>query len=236
MSDLVQVGTPQPLVGSAERPSLEYQHAFDLIAVALHGLEGPVAVLASHPFHARELAARLDTVQGGLFLLADSLESNGEPTACLGPESMGKTRHLEQVHASSLAALVWAEPERDSGPGVLQRIGPAMAPAGVLHVVTSTLLRRFLPEWRGAAGHPAQHPAGHGATLRWLHRAGWQVEQRFGFHGPRSVLWGLAARAAVVVGRRDGSDRCLAAMRMHYVVCGAEAMMAPVALLVARKR
>jgi hypothetical protein len=227
---------PLPLVGSAQRPSLEYQHAFDLIAVALHGLEGPIGILASHRFYARGLAARLDTVEGGLLQLTDQGEPTGEPLVWAGLEDMGQARHLEQLPTSSLAAVVWAEPERDSGPGVLPRIGMAMAPAGVLYVVSSTWLRRFLPEWRAAAQRPAQQPAGHRATLRWLDRSGWQVVQRYGFHGPRSMLWGLAAGLAVAVGRRDGFDRCHAAMRMRYVVCDGQAMLAPVSVLAARKR
>ena len=38
-----------------ERPSLEYQHAFDQCAVDCHRVGGPVAVIASSAFYAREL-------------------------------------------------------------------------------------------------------------------------------------------------------------------------------------
>ena len=41
-----------------ERPSLEYQHAFDLCAVEVCRDGGEVAVFASSPFYARELLKR----------------------------------------------------------------------------------------------------------------------------------------------------------------------------------
>lgn len=222
-------------VGWVERPSLEYQHAFDCCAVALQPIAGSIAVLASHPFYGRELAARLDGRQARFFATPAWDLAPEEMRAWLGAEGTSTQTDLESVAASGVVAAVWAEPEREGGRKVLARIEGVMAPAGRLYVVASGPLRRYLPEWQSRAWGAAQCPAGYRATLRWLRMAGWQVEARYGFHGPRSVLWGLAVRCAAAGGRRDWADRCLAAMRAHYVVQGWISILAAVALLVARK-
>jgi hypothetical protein len=221
--------------GCVLRPSLEYQHAFDCCAVALQPVSGAIAVLASHPFYGRELVGRLDSARVRLFAAAPWDPSAEDVRDSWRAEGTGAEADLERLPASSLAGVVWAEPERGSGPEVLAYIGRMLTPAGRLYVVTSNALRRCLPEWQGEAWRPAGHPAGCSATLRWLRSSGWQVEQRYGFHGPRSALLGLAARGAAALGRHDWFDRCHAAMCIHYVVCGWQASLAPVALLMACK-
>jgi hypothetical protein len=217
------------------RLSLEYQYAFDFCAVALQRVVGPIAVLASHPFYARELGGRLDGAQVRLFAVPNWRRQPENVRAWLGEQSVGAGVGLNRLSASSIAAVVWAEPEREGGPELLARIGQLIAPGGRLYVVTSSPMRRFLPRWLPRGWRPAQHPAGHRATLHWLQRAGWCLERRYGFHGPRSVLWGLAARVAAAWERRDWVDRCRAAMRVHYVVRGTQAAIAPVAVLVVRR-
>jgi hypothetical protein len=218
-----------------QRPSLEYQYAFDLCAVALQPVAGPIAVLASHPFCGRELAARVDPAAVTLFAAPAWDLSTAEVHAWLGAENAGTETDLESLGASSVAAVVWAEPECEGGPEVLARIGQVTKPTGRLYVVTSSPLRRYLPEWQVEAWRPAQHPAGYGATIRWLRMAGWQAQERYGFHGPRSVLWGLAARLAAAGERQDWADRCLAAMRARYLVRGWQSLLAPVSVIMARK-
>ena len=218
-----------------ERPSLEYQHAFDCCAVELQRVAGPVTVVASHPFYARELLKRLDGCHVSLVLAPDWNLPAEEISRWLGYDVARSSIESDPGVGAQAQAAVWAEPQREVGEEILERIGRTVRPGGQLYVVASGWLRRFLPEWQRGAVLAGQEPAGLRAATRWLRAAGWHVERPYGFHGPRSVCWGLAAHGAARLARLDCADLCHFGMRAAYVVHGWQASLAPVTVVTARK-
>ncbi len=206
---------------SATRPSLEYQHAFDLCAVEVHRTEGPVALFASSPFYTREMLHRLRGCNVTLVPLGD-WDAAGIDLAV----------PAQDVQAG---AVVWAGPEHGNGEQMLERIDRALLPGGRLCIVASGWLARFLPEWQRDADRPGQRPAGLRRIAGWLRRSGLVVESVRGFHGLESTLWGYASRLASAIGRPDLADRCHFQMRATYAVSGWQARWTPVQVVVAHK-
>ena len=219
-----------------ERPSLEYQHAFDLCAVHVHRSSGPVAVLASSPFYARELLKRLDGVEAQLVPIGGWGASAGDIGTLLGPElELPESQALRPAELEAKAA-VWATPDGKSAQQVLDRIGPMLPPGGKLYVIAAGWLARFLPEWKADDGLRSERRLGLRRTTGWLRQAGFIIEAQYGFHGPSSTLWGLAARLMARLGRVGWSDRCHFRMRAEYVVGGWQAIWTPVSVSVARRQ
>ena len=216
------------------RPSLAYHRAFDLLGSRTACTSGPTAVLASGPFYAREVVRRLD---GQVLLhVRDPGLDETQIRNATGPEvglpRLRVTPSLADTTMAEPRALIWAEPEEDSWQITLEdirRLGPP-----VILVMGTTWMRRLLPEWQNAAHPPAPSPLGSpGRVARALHKMGYTVHDTYGFHGPRSLLWGTASRLPAALGRRDLVDRCFAAMRRAYVVHGWQARWAPVWLVAA---
>jgi hypothetical protein len=103
-------------------------------------------------------------------------------------------------------------------------------------VVTSGWLRRALPEWQGEGDRPAEDPVSQRRVLGWLRRDGFEVEEVVGFHGPASILWGYLSRPVGWLGRPDLADRFLFRMRAAYVTGRSLALVAPVGVIMARRR
>jgi len=221
---------------SVMRPSLEYQHAFDICAVEVHRTGGPVAVFAGSPFYARELLKRLDGCKAVLVPIGDWSSSSASIGELLGPEVEHpnfETLERLDVHAKT---AVWAEPEREGGERVLKRINQMLFPGGHMYVIASGWLARFLPEWQHNDNRPGQWPVGLRQAVKWLRQGGFAVEALYGFHGPASILWGYAFRLLERLGRGDLADRCLFQMRAKYVVSGWPVFCAPVGIAVAQKQ
>jgi hypothetical protein len=218
-----------------ERPSLDYQHAFDLCAVEVHRHSGAVAVFASSPFHARELLKRLNGSATALVPTGTWRSSAGDSDQWLGPEvRVPAVRTLEAIEPP-LQTIVWAEPEMETGQQVMRRIGHLLRADARLCVVVSDWLAAFLPEWRGQKGQPARRPAGLRRTYTWLRQAGFEVEQVSAFHGPQSIAWGYASRFMLRLGRGDWADRCHFQMRAQYTVYGWQGLLSPVSVVVAKR-
>lgn len=222
---------------AAERPGLEYQYAFDLCAMEAHRAGGPVSLYSSSAFYAEELTGRLDRC-GGVLVPCGGWAPAGRGWRSLPMAGVrGSTRFRLAPEGGEIApgtAVVWAEPEMGDLERTAARVAQNLAPGGRLCVVTSGWLRRGLPEWKRDEGErPARRPAGLRRTMECLRQAGLTVEGVYGFHGPRSLAWGLASRVPAALGRADLVDRCLAAMRKGYVVPGWQARWAPVAVVLA---
>ncbi|MGA9349014.1 MAG: hypothetical protein WBW48_09445 [Anaerolineae bacterium] len=221
---------------SVERPSLEYQHAFDLCAVEVHRIDRPVAVFASSPFYARELLKRLDGCEFRLVPTGDWSSSSASIGELLGPEvEHPSVQALESLNVQA-KAIVWAEPEREGGEQVLKRINQMLFSGGHLYTIASGWLARFLPEWRCNDDRPGEHPVGLWQTTKWLRQGGFTVQALYGFHGPVSILWGYAFRLMGRLSLGDLADRCLFKMRAEYVVSGGQALRVPVGVAVARRK
>jgi hypothetical protein len=219
-----------------QRPSLEYQHAFDLCAVEVHRIRGPVAVFASSPFYGREVLKRLEGCEAGLVPMGGWISSEGDMRRLLGPEVEPPDVQTLESMKQQVKAAVWAEPEREHGEQALNRISQALLPGGRLYVIVSGWPARFLPEWRQVGGGSSERPAGLWRTSRRLRQGGFRVETLYGFHGPVSVLWGYASRCMTHLGRGDWADRCHFKMRAEYVAGRWQALWAPVSVAVARRR
>lgn len=204
-----------------ERPSFPYCYAFDLCAVASRRSGGPVGVLVSGPFYAREILKRLD---GDVILrpLGDWDPRNPASMAEMGPEVRWGQVSLEEGKGASddLDVVIWAEPERDDTSQVRDYLVARLKPGGRLIVVISNWLRLALPEWRGSTQLPARHPLGVARTLRLLRTWGFHVRECYGLQGPVSLACGFLPRLAALAGRQDLVDRLFAEMRQTLVVRG----------------
>jgi hypothetical protein len=180
---------------SLKRPSLEYQHAFDLCAEAVHMRSLAPVLVATSLFYVRELTKRLGDCQTKLILIPSGTKD--EAWSC---EICGTTREAIKYWLESEAdlpisvatlsnfeadiktrAVVWAEPEPQSQARILGAIRRILLPGGRLYVITSNGLAGILPEWQSPdvkrtlnmARQPRlarqpwlAHPAQHPAGLR----------------------------------------------------------------------
>lgn len=211
-----------------QRPSLAYQAAFDRCAVEAAQRDGPVLVLAGNPFYAREIVRRLS---GSVAL--QPFGSGWPQDEDLLRKLLGPEIHWDQVNLimtghepSQLArTIIWAEPRDSTWRHIvpdLQRLAAPDAKAIVLG--RSARMGRFLPDQPQQSGMPV--PLSQAADA--LGRAGWRIEQRVGFHGPRSLLLGAVSRVPALLNRDDLLDRNSAAMRENFVVVGRQAHYSPV--------
>lgn len=219
-----------------ERPSLEYQHAFDLCAVEVHHTGGAVAVFASSSFYARELLKRLTGCEAELLPTRSWSASSASFWELLGPEVEHPDVQTSGSLNSQMKVAVWAEPEREVDKQILIRLYDLLLPDGHLYTISSGWLSRFLLERRRDDDQPSEHPVGLWQTTRWLRQGGFTVKALYGFHSPLSILWGYAYRLMEHWGRSDLADRCLFQMRTKYMSKGQQALWAPVGMAVARKR
>jgi hypothetical protein len=181
-----------------------------MCAAATYAAPGRVGVLAHSPFYQDELGhrfhARHDT----------ALDTKQLPDA-------------------AYCAIVWAEPEQSTAASILESIRQIPL-TDKLYIITSNPLAQRLPEWHNSRQPPASHPTGIRATMQALRQAQYQVMATYGFHGPLSIIWGVLGQWLARIRRDDLADRCQFAMRLTYAAQGWQARLAPVSVLVARKR
>ncbi|MBN1954927.1 MAG: hypothetical protein JW900_07735 [Anaerolineae bacterium] len=207
-----------------ERPSLEYQHAFDLCAMGVYPVAGRVAILTSSDFCAAQMMERVGEAD---------CHSTKNDRAEIQAVTVPKTEPVG-AHGRAPLHIVWAEPQGVGDERVLAAIQQALLPEGRLWVIVSGWLARALPEWR-AGDPPAARPGGIRRTVRLVRRHGFDVEAVYGFHGPAAIFWGVVSRPMGWIGRHDLADRCLFRMRANYVAVGKSATLAPVGVITARK-
>jgi len=217
-----------------ERPSLEYQHAFDLCAVEVHRVQGPVAVFASRPFFAREVLKRLTGCEAALVPIGSWGSSREDVGGLLGPEADAPVVRMAECARLQVRSVVWVEPQQQGGERALDHIRRILPPDGKVCVIVSGWLARFLPEWRQVERRLAEPPAGLWWTFQRLRQAGLRVETLHGFHGLSSILWSYAWRGLARLGRDDWADRCHFQMRAQYAVSGLQAFTTPVGVGIAR--
>ena len=218
-----------------QRPSLEYQYAFDLCALEAYRAGGPIVIYVGDPFYARELLQRLEGCPTRLVPIGAWSSWAGDRQRWAGPQlgSPSASTRDEVAGDGSPAArtIIWAEPL----PGNLAQscgLPDALRAGGQVCVIHSGWLARLLPEWRGAQ----RRFPGLRSTLSWLRLQGLRVERTCGFHGPASFAWARASQVAERLGRPDRADRWGYRGRAAYVVTGWQVLLAPVAVTLARKQ
>ena len=223
---------------SVERPSLEYQHAFDLCAVEVHRAKEPVVVFASSPFYARELLRRLGGCEPMFLPVGDWMLSVASAQSALGPEVAWE--HLgggeEAREPVVVPVAVWAEPEQKNGERVLWQIDQRLSPGGRLFVIVTGPLARIQPVHQMDGNQPADSAAGVNRVTRWIRQKKLALIALYGLYGPESFLWGILAKLALYLRRPDLADCCYFKMRERLVVTGWQARWSTLILLVARKR
>jgi hypothetical protein len=163
---------------------------------------------------------------------------NGAKTKlAMGPEiDWGRVR-FDAVgsNGGSVSAVLWAEPETQTWAITLRDIGQLALPETKIGIIGTTRLRRLLPEWQETVLAPACAPLhSSGGIARALRSIGCTVEEIYGFHGPLSLLSGIACRFSAALRRGDLADRCSIAMRQNYVVRGWQARWVPVWALIGK--
>jgi hypothetical protein len=196
--------------------SLDYSLALDLAAQMLRAAGGRILAVISSPMFATELYKRCS------FPLELSAAADFGNLGALVEASQGwnwgsvQVVEADMFPQASYQALLWVETQRASSQEIAQRLRRAAAPGASLAIITSSFLRCFLPEWAPRRKMLAVEPLSPGQATRCLGASGWKIEQQIGFHGPRSVLWSLLYRAAVLARRPDWADRCLFGSRAVY--------------------
>lgn len=218
------------------RTSLAYHAAFDFCAVRAARAGGPIIVLASSAFYARELVRRLDD-EVLLYLPGHEGLEQSETRMLMGPElDWGRVRFYQEMQPGIPSGmLLWAEPDRGTWPythTLLTQLAPTVTQVCVLG---TTALRRVLREWQGDS-LPTQAPFDSNRRItRALSALHFVEADRYGFHNPLSLAWSFAGRFAAAIGRADLVDRCSAAMQNTLVVRGGKAVWAPVWVVTASK-
>jgi hypothetical protein len=137
------------------------------------------------------------------------------------------------LQASGLKSFfLWAEPESDSAFRIACQLRSKATLDVQLAVVASSGLRRYLPVYQSTRP-PAALSVSVTSFPGLLRKAGWQVEDCIGFHGPRSVTWIYLMQVASWVGRPDWADRLWFSVRKTYREENWLWRLAPLALILA---
>lgn len=214
-----------------QRPSPEYEQAFDLAAARLNSASGPALVVVSSPANGVEFLKRCAKPLD--FAIMPGFDARGFVTDAAawawGPVRAVSLLEIDEQYT----AMCWAEPEGPSAQAVALQLRAKSAACATLDVVASSALRRLLPIWRQGRT-PALQPISPRQAARCLIRAGWRAENTAAFHGPRSVVWSRLAQLAAVFNRPDWEDTCQFAMRSAYRETGWARVFAPLTLIRAR--
>lgn len=191
-------------------PTLEYSLAFDLALQSFFHDRGPILAVLSSAVHAVELIKR---VQAHLSLLGTG---SFDPVSFTAEAQSWAWGPLQVAAPGQLfRCAIWAEPEVGSAREMLQTLQLRLAPGSPVAILASAPLYRYLPAWQTVA-KPAAHPLLASQVRQLLTRSGWVVERQVCFHGPRAIVWSLAARISLALRQPAWSDRCLLAMRSAY--------------------
>lgn len=211
-----------------QRPNIEYQLAYDLCAQQAAGAGGEAALIASTPFHARELTARLPATR----LIA---APRWTPDTPLQTANLTELDQLDRVDC-----IIWAEPTVSQLATVSATIDRALIAGGVLCVLVSGRLAGRLSEWRerrAPALDLAERAPGWAKTEQAVFAPGrWTVRQRVAFRGLNALAWDYAGQVAARLGRDDLADRCGVAMRASFVAPAWARSFSTIGVIVAEKR
>lgn len=212
-------------------PTPEYNQALDLAAASLNRASGNVAAVLTSSFYAVELLKRipgaLDFVNMGAFDLANFITS-AQGWAWGRIQEVTLDQNQRNYHA-----VMWAEPEVENAAEISLALRNIVNKDAYLAVIVPTRLRRFLPDTPASILTTKKQPTPM-SMVSMLEAAGWGIQCRAAFHGPRAFAWSLFARAAHVLRRPDWGDRCLFAMRAHYMEPGWLWPLTPLTLILAK--
>ncbi|MBN1937681.1 MAG: hypothetical protein JW934_23690 [Anaerolineae bacterium] len=224
-----------------EVPSLPYQHAFNFCAALTSRELSPVAILANDKVYLRELLKRV-TGQIIVYLPEVTTLLGVDQRAALGPEIIWDNvtvidgDELQMPRPSRKTSFIWVEPQ-SAHLSQARMLLAALAPVqGRVIALTSNWLRSTLPEWQaGRSAHAVEKPLGVYATARFLQSLGFLVQTTYGFQGPTSLVCGLLARLAALLGRTDMVDRLFVAQRRVLRVKRWQTPWSALSIIVARK-
>lgn len=200
---------PDTVLKPTDYPNIDFQFAYDTLAMCAYHAGGTAAVRATSAFHERELLSRLA----------------GRAAAFTGAER-------------GLACALWAQPVREDAAAQLTAVAAALAPGGALAALVVGALAARLTEYRTGAALPTGTPMSGRAVARLLMGHGFTVAAVYAFHTPASVLYGLAAGLFTRRRQLDAADRWLYRMRRAFTAQRAARLLLPVSalgVLVARK-
>lgn len=205
-----------------DRPSLEYWHAFDYCAGQASQSKRPMTLLASSQFYARHFEDRL--LESDLSIVdttnwSQDTQSNVIPLVNWQPQA---------------GVWIWAEPSRGSLHTIANHWRQIAANDSQLLIVTSGWLAKRLPEWQ-TAPYPTIAPTSTNDLRSALQPEGAHLVAVYGFHGPVSIVYGVAATLLSQRKQLAWSDRFIYAMRKAYTVQGWQAQFAPVQVRILSK-
>ncbi len=143
-------------------------------------------------WHVFDLAAMLAAQSGGTVKIA-----------ARSPLYTRELRRRVENQTGHAHTLIWAEPDADSLPSLTSALEDYSRVIAIGGGRLSGLLLREPPmHWKSVSDRLAS--------------AGFEVEARYGFHGPSSLFWAVAVRLMQALQRDDLADRCLYRMRSVY--------------------
>lgn len=197
-------------------PDLLHKVAFDLCIALAYSWGGPVHLYSANPFHAAELALRLEDFPQGRRNRRPSLLLWAEPRIEDLPEVADLLNDF--LPRSAVLLLFARRPRGVRGPGSL----------GIAQ-------NRFCAK-EMARAETHQHIARPKEVLGWLATRGFLEEARYGIGGPEYRFWSRLACLAEWLGRKDQSDRLRARARSVLLVRGEEALSAILTLVLTVRR
>ena len=138
-------------------PSLPYRTAFDHCAAKIHPLSGPIAILTSSAFYARELLKRIqeDVLT---YLMAYGWELEEAEIGLEAPwNQISFLKGNEEM--DPVETVLWAEPQETDLSKIHAFLKSNLA-GGRLLIITSNPLSFNLPERRYSQLAPAKQPMG----------------------------------------------------------------------------
>jgi hypothetical protein len=205
------------------RPGPAARHAFDWLAMRLHGSDGPGAVIAPRREHALELLRRLPAVA--------FLPPHPDDLAGLGSTLAAPAQVLSDTDARDLRAVGLVAPPaarlRD-----LSWLRSALHESGRAFFVVPGLLAPLTAAARQGASR--SDVAGLSAVRRSLASGGFTVSTELRVHGLAAVAWFYAGVAAATLGRDAWADRSHIRMRRHLAPARGPAVLVCLTAEVAR--
>jgi len=218
------------------RPSLEYQHAFDLCAQMVSHSGYPTQVFVSSRFHAREMLGRLEANETAIVPVGQwAASAVNEMTQLYANEKLEEAPGVNLATGQAMSIL-WAEPGYHTNDETMALIVQTLVPNGCLLVISSGWLSRFLPDPLGETRQKRGGLVDQYRIRQMLHRKGFDISSTYGFHGLFSSVWGFAYRLMSSLHRPDLADRCHFQMRAKFISRGWLSWLAPVRVTLATRK
>ncbi len=194
-----------------QRPSTEYQYAFDVCAMHLY-TKSPATYVQTSTFCEEQLQNRVNLVH--------------EPIQ-IGASGRGSDPARYQL-------IVWTQPEADQLEPTLEQVKASLDVDGSLVILHSTWLSAYLPEWTRKDNAPAKQPVASGQLRQALQAQHFRTVQVIGFNSVTSLLWNRVWLLLSKTSRRDWVDRARLQMQRSYVTAGIRARISPVQIWILR--